>query len=372
MPSYLSEDRSAIRERLRNEFNRTDGEGDALFPDQDVPGSPGYTLREIMIRLMETQHEQINTMIDSVSPLTASGSDLDRWGRFFDIQRSQSQSPRGRVLLQSDVTGAALERLAGSRQMAAGTRLSNGTVELETTERVAIPESGTEAEVQVQSLIAQEGTALRQGTQLNIPNRENITGEALTDISGGRSSETDDQYRFRLSRALRAPSTFEGLRARMLGNESVDTVQIDEGKYGPGTVEVYVNPAVGFADNQLREQLESLATEGPSRVYVIFPSYEGLTMQVEVDGPTPADAKTAIVDYVNNIPGGDRLNINDIEQRVREQGARDARVIAMRRGSVSDDRKLINARRLQQITNLQAPDDRTQWYTRRDWITLCN
>ena len=92
---------------------------------------------------------------------------------------------------------------------------------------------------------------------------------------------------------------------------------------------------------------------------------------MRIDGPIPNDAKRAVVDYVNNIEGGGRLIINEIEQRVREQGARDARVIAMRRGTVGQDRNLINARRVQQVTNLELGDDRTQWYTKEGWITLC-
>ncbi|MFB6247565.1 MAG: hypothetical protein ABEL97_03255 [Salinibacter sp.] len=135
--------------------------------------------------------------------------------------------------------------------------------------------------------------------------------------------------------------------------------------------EVYVDPAIGFAGDDLRQELEALATEGPSRVYVTFPTYEGLAIQVRIDGPIPNDAKRVVVDYVNNIEGGGRLIINEIEERVREQGARDARVIAMRRGTVGQDRELINARRVQQVTNIELGDDRTQWYTKEGWITLC-
>lgn len=74
------------------------------------------------------------------------------------------------------------------------------------------------------------------------------------------------------------------------------------------TAEVYVDPAVGHAGEDLRQELEALVTEGPGRVYVIFPTYEGLALQIRVDGGIPSDAKRAVVDYVNNVEGGGTLN----------------------------------------------------------------
>ena len=307
MPNFLSEDRESIRERLRNLMNSTDADGNPLFPDQDTPGSPGHTLREIFLRLMETHHQQVNTMIEDYSPRTATGSGLDAWANYFNMQRGQAKAPTGRVLIKSDVSGAALERLNGSRQIDAGMRMSAGAVELEVTDSTEIPEDETEVEVDVRTALTQEGTAVEQGADVQIPQRENISGETLTAIDGGRRSESDEQLRFRLSRALRAPSTFEGLRARMLGNESVDTVEIDSSAYGPGTAEVYVNPAVAYPSEELRQELEALATEGPARLYVTFPSFVGVTMQLQIDGPEPANAEDAVVEYVTNLSGGDEL-----------------------------------------------------------------
>lgn len=369
--NFLSEDRAELREQLRGLMDVTDGNGQELFPNQDTPGTPEYTMREVFVRLMETQHQEINTMAEDFSPRTAQGGALDKWARYFGMSRSQAQAPRGEVLLTSDVSGAALERLAGSRTIPEGTRLRSGTIELETTERVQFGEEATEAEVKVEAASAQSGTAVQQGADVDVPRRQNISGEALTAIDGGESSESDQQLRFRLARALRAPSTFEGLTARMLGHSSVDTVEVDRGAYGPGTAEVYVNPAVAYPDEQLRRELESLANEGgPSRGYVIFPEYEGVTMQLQVDGAENG-VKEVISDYVANLEGGDRLVINDIEQRARQRGATDVRVLALRRGPVGEDRTLLNPRKVQQVTNLRPGGNRTQWYTRKSWITLC-
>ncbi len=371
MPNFLSEDRDALRERLRGLMSATDENGNPLFPDQDTPGSPGYTLREMFLRLLETHHQQVNTMAEDFSPRTATGSSLDQWANYFGMQRGQASAPSGTVLLTSEVSGAALDRLNGSREIPVGLRLRAGGVELEVTQNAAFPEDGTETEIEVETALTQDGTAVRRGADVSVPQRQNVTGEALTDISGGRRSESDEQLRFRLSRALRAPSSFEGLRARMLGNEDVDTVEIEEAAYGPGTARVHVNPAVAYPTRQLREQLESLATEGPSRVYVTFPAYEGITLQIKTIGPEPADAKQAVVDYVTNLEGGDTLIINEVEERIRDRGARDAQVLAARRGMVGEGRALLNPRQIQQVTNLQPADGQTQWYTKSDWITLC-
>jgi len=190
-------------------------------------------------------------------------------------------------------------------------------------------------------------------------------------VSGGRRAETDEQLRFRLVRALRAPSTPEGLRAQILSNSDVADVSIEEGTYGPGTAEAFVEPAVAFPPEDLREQIES-DVEGPSKIYVTLPAYEGLSLKIRATSiPESGDARVA--NYVNNLATGDTLIINEIEDRVREAGAEDAQVIAIKRGTVSSDQsELIDPTRIEQITNLTPQNSRTRFYTQKQWVTVCN
>lgn len=372
MVDFFDEERASIRDRFESYMNNaTDENGDPLFPNQNSPGSPGYTLRELWTRLFQEHFQQLNQMVEDFSPLTARGASLDQWAEFFGMKRNGSQSPSGRALIQSEVTGQTLERLSGSRRITQGTRLEGNTLDLVVAEESEIATNQNSVEVKVESTQDQNGIVASSGMTLDVANREMLTAEITAPVAGGSSVERDDQLRYRLSLGMRAPSTFEGLERTILSDPDVDEVEIEEAAYGPGTASVFVSPAIAYPSEDLRQRLESAASEGPGKVYVTFPSYEGVAFRIRVTSQ-PSTAEQDVADYINNLSAGDRMIINDVEQVVRDAGAIDAQVIGIRRGTVGEDRSLVQPKTLRQITNLRPQNDRTEWYTRSGWVTICN
>jgi hypothetical protein len=371
MPTYLTEDRSRLRERLRDVLDQAQTEnGEAAFPEQDVPGTAGYTLREVYVRILEQHNQQLNNAIEDFSPRTARGAALDEWARFFGMERSASQNATGTVLLKSEVTGDTLEQLTDTRRIPQGTRLRGTGLTLETNEEVRIPLQEKSVEATVEVVTGGANAEVNVGAAFDVVGRQMLEAEVTETVQGGQSAETDDQLRYRLTRAMRAPSTFEGLEAQILAHPEVDDISIRAGAYGPGTAEVLVYPAVSIPTESLRQELEQAAQEGPGQVYVLFPSYEGLKLKIEVTSQ-PDSAPQAVSDLIVNIDAGGSLVLNDVEQRVRDQGAADAQVLTIKRGPVGDNKELIRPKTLRQPTNLQPRDEQTRWYTRPDWITIC-
>ena len=371
MGNYFPDDQSRIRNRFRKLINSaTDEEGQELFPYQDRPGSPGYTVREMFVRLFQQHYQQLNAVLDGNSPLTARGADLDEWAEFFDLERAEARRPEGEVEFVSEVDGATLERLTGSRIIEAGEALTYGSTTLETTRRVAIPENGDRVTVGVRGRDVRSGTIVEAGATLRWPGNDLIAVVAVSDVRGGQSTEDDQQLRFRLARALRAPSTLEGLESLMLAHPDVDEVDITEAAYGPGTAEVFVHPAVAFPDERLRQQLEATSTEGVGQAFITFPAYEGVAMRIRVDGST-SNAERRISDYIANLRPGAEIIIGEIEQLIREDGATDAQVVGIRRGLLGDDTSMLNPRTVEQVTNIRPTSAEHRWYTKPAWITLC-
>jgi hypothetical protein len=374
--SFFPTSRSEIERRIEKTMRQQrDEQGNPLFPNLETPGSPGYNMLQLWTRLFERAYQQMNAAVNSFSPMEASGSDLDEWAQFFGMSRKGAAPGSGRALLRSEVTGSALNRLQGTQRVASGVRIQMGTSVLETSAEARIPDEGKTAEVPVRSVRATGDTVAEAGTQGSLAPASDLSelvdAELLTDVSGGRRAETDEQLRFRLVRALRSPSTPDGLRAQILSNTDVADVAIEEGTYGPGTAEAFVTPATAYPPEGLRESVES-DVEGPSKVYVTLPSYEGVAMKIRATN-IPSEADVRVADYVNNLPTGGEIIINEVEDRVREAGAEDAQVISIKRGTVSDDQsELIDPTRLEQITNLTPRSARTRFYTQKAWVTLCN
>jgi hypothetical protein len=350
-----------------------DATGEPLFPDHRVPGTPGYNLRRITERLMLQHYRESNLLFSAMSPRTAEGLALDGWGEFFDWARKGSKPSAGTVVVQAQQTGQVLAGLFGTREIPAGTRFTAGAMTLRTTETAAIPEAGRSVSVAVEADGVAKTSRLSVGTRLQFasehPLRAVVLVETTTDIAGGKNTETDDQFRYRLVRALRDPSTYEGFEAALLAHSDVDRVELFPGRYGAGTVEAFVSPAIAFPPPTLRDELEAI-WQGPGRAYVVTPDYEAVALRIRVAGGT--GLAPIVVDLVNNLDAGDTVVLAQIEAALLSAGASDAQVIQIRRGSVDEDGQIVGAYDVASATNLSPRSSRSKWYTRTDWITLCS
>ena len=169
--SFLTVDRQTIARRLEAAFDAAvDGQGRMLFPDHRIPGSPGYNLRRLMEQEVLRWHQEANAALSAMSPLTASGAFLDAWAAFFGMERGRARVARGRVRLVSQMAGADMERLLGSRMLPIGTRLSSGSVELELEEDAVFSDEGREVVVSVRARRAGSGMDLPEGVTLELVN----------------------------------------------------------------------------------------------------------------------------------------------------------------------------------------------------------
>lgn len=361
-------DPEQIESRLRRVLRQRGSDGELLFPDQDLPGTPGYDVRRMLTELFTTHYDQLNNAFSTMSPRTAEGASLDQWAQFFDMPRKGSRPASGRAMIRSELTGSALETLFGSRTITAGTRLFQDNRFVRTTDEARIPEDGRTVEVRVRA--AQAADSFAAATILSVDDDtlgEVVEAEVLTSVEGGSISETDTQLRFRLVRALTSPTTYEGFLARLLSHGGVSEASIEENTYGPGTVSAFVVPTDAFPGESLRLDLEDL-WEGPGRAYVTMPVYEALMVKIATATSSGIDAA---VSFVNNIPVGGELIISQLEREIIEAGADDARVVGIKRGLVGPDGTPVSAKRLAQITNLTPRSGQHKWLTRSDWITLC-
>jgi hypothetical protein len=370
MPEFLTESEEELRERLRRAYEKERGPGgEELFPDQDVPGTPAHNNRELFVRVLADLSRQVNRQVSNQSPRFASGPALDDWAEYFGVSRSEASRGRGEVLFTSRQTGAALEETFGSRALTAGTLLNRGTQAVARLEEDArVPLEGDSTRAQVSAARAGDVAPIREGTQLtpegNLSGQ--IQGEVVSPIQGGSSRETDEQLRFRLSRALRSPSTVEGLEADLLGDEAVRNVELEENPYGPGTVEAQVSPAVAYPTESDRTRIRDLAA-GPSRVYVVFPAYEGLALQVETEA---SGAKEAVSAYVGELQEGETLQMESLESEMTRLLGEPTQVIGAARGDVENG-ELVRLEKVGPARRLAPRGERGKFYCPPDRVEIC-
>lgn len=351
----------------------TDESGNPLFPEQDRPGSPSYNMREIWTQVVQSAYRRMDAAIRNATPIRAEGEGLDRWAEFFGMSRTGAQPATGTMLITSEVTGSAAERLKGTRSVPSGTELRIGSLRVETTSAAQIPQNGTEAEVSVRTIRTSRGTIAERGSTAelisNSPLEAFLSMELLTPLSGGQAAESDQQLRSRLRTSLRNPSSVQGLRGRILGLSEVSDVEITQSAYGPGTVEAYVTPSTAAPEEEVRRRIENIPT-GPANLHVVFPHYEAIALKIDAPGAS-APKKTA-VDYINNVSTGGTLVIAELEARLLDDGATDAKVLALKRGKELDDGSFKTQVKLQEVTNIPARSERSRFVSREVWVTLCN
>jgi uncharacterized phage protein gp47/JayE len=372
---FFTTDPQVISDRVSAAIDAmVDDQGALLFPDHRRPGTPGYNIKSLVVQEVLLWHREANAAQSTQSPRTASGVYLREWANFFQKPAAGVRYAKGEVVIEAQTTGEHLARIFGTRRIAEGTILSSGAQRFKLLQDVEIPDGERRVRGLVQSETPGPGVRLAAGAALTVEHaqlRNLLRATAASDVAGGSFEETDEELRYRLVRALIDPTTFEGYRTTLLAHPDVSDAQLTTAAYGPGTLEAFVIPALSLPTRTLRDELEAI-WQGAGSVYVTFPDYEGLQIQIRVAGTPGASADTkAIASYVNNLALGQTLILNAIEALVQTAGATDAQVIALRRGSVDLDGDLVDPQAVRQVTNLSPRSPRSKWFTRPEWITIC-
>lgn len=370
---FFPTDPKTIETRVKAAFdNAVTADGELLYPNHQIPGTPGYNQRKITERLLLQDYLERNAVYTNMSPRTAEGAGISDWASYFSLPRKEGENSTGKVIIRASQTGTVLESLLGTRSLAANTQLTVGTAVIALEQDAVIPTDGTTVEVAVKTLGASRSNIIPKATRLSLNNhplKNALTIEVSEEISGGFLTETDAQLRYRLIKALRDPSSPEGFEVTLLSDTDVSTVDLVESKYGPGTVEAFVTPAVSFPPSSLRTRLENLY-QGPGRAYVIFPDYQAVALRIRIGtGVTPS--KSIIVDYINNLGAGSTVILSQLESLLLNAGVSDAQVLQIRLGEVTEEGNLTDPRTLATATNFTPDTTRSKWYTKPEWITFC-
>ncbi|RME29026.1 MAG: hypothetical protein D6800_03165 [Candidatus Zixiibacteriota bacterium] len=370
---FIPSDPEVLRWRITTSVQSATGpDGSPLFPDADVPGTPGYNLVGLLTSVLRTQGLRINQVLSAMSPRTAEGAALDAWAGFFALERQERTASEGEAEITASVTGQTLQNLYGSRTIPAGTRLLYGAGELEVVEDRDIPLNESRVTVPVRatisgSLVVEVGTAL---TVSGVSFEDVLSARVSKQVSGGRLRETDTQLRSRLVRALIDPGTADGFEAALLNHPLVSRAVVSQATYGAGTLEAFVVPAEAFPPSTLRAELEALY-QGPGRAFVLFPPSEGVLLRVRsaVESQAVTDA---VVAYVNNLEPGSTLIISALEAAALSAGAGDFQVLSIRRGLVDEFGEIVEAIPITQVTNLLPRSGKHKFVTRSEWIKYCS
>lgn len=372
MSDLITTDLVELRRGLSALFSAETAQGEPLFPDHNLPGSPGYNFKQIMAEALAGQGREISAVLRSQSPRTAQGGALDAWLNYFGMNRSPEAAGSGVVEATAEQNGNVLAQLLGTRQIDAGTRLATGSLALVLEEPLTF-EDGTNV-ASARARLVEQGRELNEGTEVviagNHPLSNVVQMTTTTSFGKGSSTDTDEQARYRLALALRRPGTTGALEEAFLGHAEVSDVQFFPGVYGPGTVEVFVLPTAALPSIQLREQLEELYV-GPGRAFVIFPEYEAIGLKIRCVGSDEATLQKAAADYISQISSGNPFVISQLERAILNAGASDVQIVELRRGMVSPSGRAIGVIPLATTTNLTAKSSKHKWYTNPSWVTIC-
>jgi len=146
----------------------------------------------------------------------------------------------------------------------------------------------------------------------------------------GADTESDDNYRYMLSNQVLAAAAANetAIRLAALSVPGVSDIVMRRYTYGVGTFSIYVIGTTPISSEGLLNtvyQAVSGITAYPEKFTVTGPDYLGIKMDISLTFlPTTkstdqagiiSGVQQAIIDYVNNIPLGGQLIINEIIQR---------------------------------------------------------
>jgi len=151
------------------------------------------------------------------------------------------------------------------------------------------------------------------------------------DISNGADTENDENYRYFLANQVQSAQAANeiAIRVAALSVPGVSDIILRRWTYGIGTFSLYVVGTTPIASQGLLNTVKQAVTQViayPERFTVTGPDYIGIKLVVGlITNPTSTtavadglknQAQQAIIDYINNIPLGGSLVINEIIQRV--------------------------------------------------------
>ena len=270
---------------------------------------------------------------------STTGIYLDLWGETLGLPRIKDrrafagiQDGAVRFYVTTGTLGSRLPNPtnSGLGLIQQGTTISNAadTVEFTVTEDVAFPVNSKSVSVPVVASEAGEGFNVG-ANQLTVHDLTNADVKVTNDIAitTGSDVESDDEYRFRLSRALtsRYGSNLAAVEVASISSPGVARAELLQYARGAGTFDVLLIPQGNRVTLTTRENtrraLERVVAYGVS-FEVREPEYIPFKISLQLihtQGTTEAEkinlrgqVQSSILEYIASIPLGGELVINQI------------------------------------------------------------
>jgi uncharacterized phage protein gp47/JayE len=277
----------------------------------------------------------INTAMGFVS--SSEGYFLDLMGDLFNIKRilasTAAVSETDMVQKFYVTTGTLFDRIPGLTILK-GTVVSteDGTISYIVSSDVSFAITSTYVYVPIQAAVAGSGSNVAVNTltkhSLGITDIFTVNEKV---ISGGTDTESDDNLRYRIASAtLSAEKANEtAVRLACLSVPGVANVVLRPYARGIGSFDVVIIPVEGIATDQMISQVQSAINAvqaygitgtaiKPSIVPVdltIRIMFTSDTLDIDKDS-LKAQVKTAVENYIVNIPLGASFVLNELRQRV--------------------------------------------------------
>jgi len=270
---------------------------------------------------------------------STTGIYLDMWGETLGLPRIKDrrasaliQDGAVRFYVNNGTLGSRLPNPANSGLgvIQAGVIISNpsNSVEFTVTEDVTFPVNAKSVFVPVTA--QDSGTAYNVGVnQLTVHNLNKDEVKVTNDIAivTGKDVESDEEYRFRLSRAMtsRYGSNLAAVEVAAVSNPGVSRAELLQYARGAGTFDVLLIPQGNRVTNSTRENtrraIEQVAAYGVS-FEVREPEYVPVRISLQlIFNPSVTEAEkislraqvqSSILRYIASIPMGGELIINQL------------------------------------------------------------
>ena len=205
-------------------------------------------------------------------------------------------------------------------------------------------------------------------------------------ISSGTTTESDDALRARIFTAVPDNATSNGLavRAAALSVPGVRTASVIGGYKGPSTYKVNVTGTSPIVSeglmNNVRQAVLSASAVG-TKAFVDRPTYLGVEIKIILlfrMGTTDrevilAEVRNNIVEYVNSIPSGEALFINELRERIQvtSESILDHIIASISIGTFNPDTaKNENARLVSTVNQRTSVNE--QFYTNPVFVRVCD
>lgn len=321
-----------VQDSIRYLINNT---GITYFSD----GSIAKALVEATGLEISRLQEYVSGAFQNAFLSSAAGIYLDMWGETLGLPRlkdrratAQVQDGAVRFYTTNGTLGSRLPHPtnSGLGLLPKGTIVTNpqNTVEFVVTETVTFPVNAKSVFVSV--VASDTGAGFNVGVnQLTVHNLDKPEVKVINDIAitTGRDIEPDEEYRFRLSRAMTAKygSNLAAIEVAAISNPSISRAEVLQFARGAGTFDVLLIPQGNKVTNAARENtrraIEQVAAYGVS-FSIREPEYVPIKITAQLSffpGTTEGEkitarqqVQSALLQYIASIPLGGELVINQI------------------------------------------------------------